>query len=291
MRIITGFSTALLAVAALIWIQTPLLLCLVIGFSVIAAHEICHAVHMKNKAMIAVSMVAAAVFPVALTYWNTLPDRVQIAGYPILIGYIILLVLLMLSQYEKTTFSDILYAAYASLAIPGGLATMPIMRNSIEAYDGDAYEKNLVIWFIFFVMCCAWMTDVMAYFVGVKLGKHKLCPKISPKKTIEGAVGGLFFMVLINVGFALMFNAFFLESHKINLITVALISVPIGIVSMIGDLTASVLKRNHGVKDFGKIFPGHGGVMDRFDSMVFVAPFVFALLQLDQAIGLHLFYR
>lgn len=290
-RTITGLSAALLAIAAMVWLQTPLLLCLVTLFVVIASHEICHAVHMKNKAMIVVVMVVAGIIPPALTYWHQLPLRLQALDFPLLLGYFILLVVLMIAKYEKTRFSHILYALLASLAVPGSVATLVLSRDSIQEHTGALYEQNLAVWFLFFTLCSAWMVDVFAYFVGVKLGKHKLCPNISPKKTVEGAIGGLLGQVVMNVLFALMFNLAFLKNHQINLLTIALISLPLGMISMVGDLAASVLKRNYGVKDFGKIFPGHGGVMDRFDSLVFVAPVLFAVLQTDIALGLNLFFK
>jgi len=98
-------------------------------------------------------------------------------------------------------------------------------------------------------------------------------------------------VTLVNVGFALLFNRFFLEQHRLSLIAVCALSLAVGAVSMVGDLAASVLKRNYGVKDFGRFFPGHGGVMDRFDSLLLVAPVFYALLQLEQSFNLHLLYE
>ncbi|MCL1952803.1 MAG: phosphatidate cytidylyltransferase [Oscillospiraceae bacterium] len=282
-RITTGLSAGLLALAGLIWIETPLVLCLVVGFSVIAAHEICHAVQMKNRAMIAVSMAMAALLPPVLAYWPAISGRLHIPALLLLLGYLLLLLALMLAQFDKTRCSHVLYALLASLLVPGALAAIPMLR-------GFAPEKNLAVWLLLFTLCGAWVTDIFALFVGVKFGRHKLAPHISPKKTVEGAVGGLVGCVLMNLGFALLFNRFFLEQHKINLLGVALLSLAAGVVSMMGDLAASVLKRNHGVKDFGKIFPGHGGVMDRFDSLVLVTPFVYALLQLQQNLGLPILF-
>jgi phosphatidate cytidylyltransferase len=284
LRITTGLSAGLLALAGLIWIETPLVLCLVVGFSVIAAHEICHAVQMKNRAMIAVSMAMAALLPPVLAYWPAISGRLHIPALLLLLGYLLLLLALLLARFEETRCSHVLYALLASLLVPGGLAAIPMLRNF-------APGKNLAVWLLLFTLCGAWATDIFALFVGVKFGKHKLAPKISPKKTVEGAIGGLAGCVLMNVGFALLFNRFFLEQHRINLLGVALLSLAAGVVSMMGDLAASVLKRNHGVKDFGKIFPGHGGVMDCFDSLVLVTPFVYALLQLQQSLGLDILYR
>ena len=125
------------------------------------------------------------------------------------------------------------------------------------------------------------MTDTFAYFVGSKLGKHKLCPKISPKKSVEGAIGGVIGAVLLNVLLLFVFKRFFFEGESIlSYITVVILSVVLSVVSMFGDLAASTIKRNFGIKDFGKLLPGHGGIMDRFDSALFVMPVLYASVYL-----------
>ncbi|MDR2687068.1 MAG: phosphatidate cytidylyltransferase [Oscillospiraceae bacterium] len=290
-RIITGLAYTALAAGTLFLLQSPLLQCLIIAFSAMAAYELCHAAQIKNKAMIAVSMACAALLPPLLEYWPILRERLRVPAYPLLLGYFLLLLALMLARFEITRFSHVLFALFASLAAPAAMATIVLMRDSIQAREGAAYEPNLAVWLIFFTLCAAWLTDAFAYFVGRKLGKHKLAPKISPKKTVEGAIGGLLGATLANLGFAALFNQWALAHYRINLPAVALLSLGLGAVAMVGDLAASVLKRNYGVKDFGRFFPGHGGVMDRFDSILLVSPVVYALLQLEQGLGLHIFYE
>ncbi|WP_378951910.1 phosphatidate cytidylyltransferase [Pelosinus sp. sgz500959] len=112
-----------------------------------------------------------------------------------------------------------------------------------------------------------WASDTFAYFVGTYLGKHKLCPKISPGKTIEGALGGLLGSVIVIV---LLGNLF-----KLSIIHSMIMGLLIGIVAPIGDLVESVIKRFTGVKDSGRILPGHGGILDRFDSILFVVPAIY----------------
>ena len=118
------------------------------------------------------------------------------------------------------------------------------------------------------VVITAVATDIFAYFSGVFLGKHKLCPKLSPKKTIEGAIGGILGCVLLSAVFA----HFLCREYFWSCVIIGLIGSP---VSMCGDLTASAYKRKMGIKDYGNLIPGHGGVMDRFDSILFTAPFVY----------------
>ena len=119
----------------------------------------------------------------------------------------------------------------------------------------------------------AWMTDTGAYFVGVLFGKHKLIPKVSPKKTIEGSVGGILGCI---AGFALY--GFIIQSVcevSVNYVAIIVLAAIISVVSQFGDLVASYIKREREIKDFGFIFPGHGGVLDRFDSIIAVAPTIY----------------
>ena len=139
----------------------------------------------------------------------------------------------------------------------------------------DQSQYSTLIWLVFLT---AFGTDIMAYFVGVALGKHKLCPKLSPKKSIEGAIGG----VLGSVLFCGIF-AYFVEPNLIG--ECMIIAVFGSIVAQFGDLSASALKRQMGIKDYGHLIPGHGGIMDRFDSVMFTAPLVYyAILFVNQGI-------
>ncbi len=134
------------------------------------------------------------------------------------------------------------------------------------------------------------MTDTMAYLVGSTLGKHKLCPTISPKKTVEGAVGGLLGGVIMSVVFFLLFEQFavfgdsvaylpFSETKWVSVVIYIVLGILGGVVSQLGDLAASSVKRKLGVKDFGNIFPGHGGAMDRIDSIMFMLVLLLAAFQ------------
>ncbi|KNZ71237.1 phosphatidate cytidylyltransferase [Thermincola ferriacetica] len=126
---------------------------------------------------------------------------------------------------------------------------------------------------VLFVFMATWFTDTMAYFVGSGIGRHKLAPTISPKKTIEGAVGGLIGSTLAG----LLMSFFLKEVPMIHLLVIGFLA---GIVGQAGDLVESAMKRKAGVKDSGNLIPGHGGVLDRFDSMLFTAPLVYYYVQL-----------
>ncbi|MDD7512249.1 MAG: phosphatidate cytidylyltransferase [Peptostreptococcaceae bacterium] len=129
----------------------------------------------------------------------------------------------------------------------------------------DRTEYDILTWMIFIT---AFGSDIMAYFTGYFLGKHKLAPVLSPKKTIEGAVGG----VIGSMALSALFSYFFAPAIMIHCIIMGFFC---SILSMCGDLTASAFKRKMGIKDYGNLIPGHGGIMDRFDSVLFTAPAIF----------------
>lgn len=132
---------------------------------------------------------------------------------------------------------------------------------------------NVYIWLMFLG---AFITDTCAYFVGCAIGKHKLCPSISPKKTIEGSVGGIIGTGVVFIGFACLMN--FLFAMDISIVKVFILGLISAVVSQIGDLTASVIKRKYNIKDFGNLLPGHGGILDRCDSVLTVAPIMYLFL-------------
>lgn len=131
----------------------------------------------------------------------------------------------------------------------------------------------------------AWITDTFAYFTGRLFGRHKLAPDVSPKKTVEGSVGGVVFCVAAFLLYGLILGK---ENLTPNYPVLALCALVVSVVSQIGDLSLSVIKRENGIKDYGRIFPGHGGVLDRFDSVIATAP-LFLFLYLINS-GTHLFH-
>lgn len=159
---------------------------------------------------------------------------------------------------QKVDMNRIITSAIVSLYIIGACSSVVMVRN---AHGGEYY------WYFIFIG--AWVTDIFAYFCGMLFGKHKLIEAVSPKKTVEGAIGGALFCVAVFVGYGAILNHF--TQYDISLLVLALAGLLSAVVSMIGDLAMSVIKRTYGIKDYGKIFPGHGGVLDRFDSILAVA--------------------
>ena len=131
------------------------------------------------------------------------------------------------------------------------------------------------LFYIILMLVCAWGSDVFAYFTGRFFGKHKLIPEVSPKKTVEGAIGG----IVCAGGLAMLYGLIVSSLTELtpNYLVLALCGVILAAFSQIGDLIASLLKREHGIKDYGRIFPGHGGVMDRFDSILAIATVLMAI--------------
>ena len=154
---------------------------------------------------------------------------------------------------------------YASAA--SHVATVLYVVCGFLAIIGLRYvEMGEYLFYLIFIG--AWCADSFAYFVGVAIGKHKLIPKVSPKKTIEGSIGGIIFCSLSFVAMGVVADIFF--DRNANLIFLAIGGIFISMIAQIGDLIMSVIKRHYGIKDYGKIFPGHGGMLDRFDSILSV---------------------
>lgn len=131
----------------------------------------------------------------------------------------------------------------------------------------DHNHGSYLIWIVFII---AWCCDTFAYYTGKTFGRTKLCPSVSPKKTVEGSIGGILGSVL-----GLMIYAYITKKVDFEAYQLILLGITGSIVSQLGDLSASLIKRHMGIKDYGNIMPGHGGILDRFDSILFTAPIVY----------------
>ncbi|MCT4585478.1 MAG: phosphatidate cytidylyltransferase [Peptostreptococcaceae bacterium] len=174
--------------------------------------------------------------------------------------FLIFLIIVILSIKEKHNILENSIFIF-------GLIYIPFFLNHI-IFILDSSYKNY-IWFVFIN---AWATDTFAYFCGFFFGKHKLIPRISPKKTVEGAIGGILGSVLISM----LYGHYF----EINLIHCFFIGCLGSLVAQLGDLFASSIKRFMDIKDYGTLIPGHGGILDRFDSILLTAPFVYYYIKI-----------
>lgn len=134
-------------------------------------------------------------------------------------------------------------------------------------------------WLVWLIFIGAWGSDTCAYCVGMLIGKHKIAPKLSPKKSLEGCIGGVIGATLIGLLYATIFQDH-IKAIENPQFVFTIIGAASSVISQIGDLAASGIKRNHEIKDYGDLIPGHGGILDRFDSIIFTAPIVYYLAEL-----------
>jgi phosphatidate cytidylyltransferase len=261
-RILTGvIAFCFLLVPVVFFADTVVLPIAVALFGVVATYEVLHCVGLhKNLWVSAPLYLVSAALPFGIRYFAI--GSVLALPMALCVVLIYLLATAVFS-HGKTDIRDVSTSLVLWLYTLIGFAGLIIIHDFIR---GGQY-------FYLLAFVGAWVTDTFAYFTGMLLGKHKLIPDVSPKKTVEGAVGGVVFCTLSFVVFGLLYNRFWLADgdEAIPLLAMAIVGFIVSIVSQIGDLSLSLLKRKYGIKDFGKIFPGHGGVLDRFDSVLAVS--------------------
>ena len=232
--------------------------------SVLGVWEIISALGMaKNYILTVPSLLFAVMLPLFQEdLWR------QILYY----AYVVLLFSGLVRYHKSATFREVGIVFSMTLMIPTALDTLIGLRNV-----GGEHGMFYVIIAIF----AAWIADTGAFFAGSLFGKHKLCPEISPKKTVEGVVGAFVLNIAAMLVFGYVFQAFYYQhSVQVSYLTLVVIGVGSAATSILGDLSFSLIKRSCHIKDFGQMIPGHGGILDRFDSVIFTAPFVFILVQM-----------
>lgn len=179
--------------------------------------------------------------------------------------FLMALMFVYVFTFPKYQASDIMATYFSFIYAPIMLSFIYLTR---QLPDG--------IYLVWMIFISSWISDTAAYLVGIMFGKHKLAPVLSPKKSIEGSIGGVVGSALVGAIFAyiLMVN---LQYESNWILIIAAIGAVGSIISQVGDLAASAIKRNHEIKDYGNLIPGHGGIMDRFDSVIFTAPMVYFL--------------
>lgn len=284
-RIVTGIICALIVIMLLVFTGLGFLGAMSIpmgAIAAIAAYEIMRVSKCKNKVLTAVSMIVAAIGPAYVDF--NLQQYLPVSLYVILTAYVLLLLIIMLKHYDTTKFEHVALALFGSIAIPASLGTLFKVRDLCVVYP-ELFQRSHCVFLILCAMYCAWMSDTWAYFVGRKLGKHKLAPKISPKKTVEGAIGGVFGTTLFCVVTYFICDHFCFHLKTMNVWMIIPTSIILAVLGMCGDLSASVIKRNFGEKDFGNLFPGHGGVLDRIDSFLVTMPALYVMIEIGLAIS------
>lgn len=267
-RIVSALVGIVIGVAVIL-LDNLYAYCAVLSFfGALGTFELTRAVKCEqHKALRWVCVCFAALVPFMLNI-----DLLKPYAAPLAIVYIMTLFVIQLIQHETIKIGDVALCGAAGMIIPASFSCILFVRYSSE-------DPLLGVSMIFYILFSAWFGDSGAYFVGTFLGKHKLCPKISPKKTVEGLVGGIVTVGVVALVHCLIFNFFIAKDAQMSyavLIPVAMAASGMGV---IGDLSASIIKRQYDVKDFGNIMPGHGGVLDRFDSVIFVAPFLYLVFR------------
>lgn len=257
-RLISGI-VLVAAALALIIAGNDVLLVSALAISYIGMFELYRIFKIEKAAPGIIGYLAATVYYANLRF-GFLDDMMIFA-----ILFLILLMFAYVFTYPKYRTEQLLAAFFGVFYV----AVMLSYVYRTRMLTAGAY----IVWLIFL---CSWGCDTCAYCVGVLIGKHKMAPKLSPKKSVEGAVGGVLGAALLTVIYCFIFKDAMgvTASHIVVLAAIGAIG---ALVSMVGDLTASAIKRNYEVKDYGKLIPGHGGILDRFDSVIFTAPMIYFL--------------
>ena len=257
-RLISGI---VLVAAALVLIITGgnVLFLATLLISYIGMFELYRIFHIEKELPGIVSYLAATVYYLSLKF-DFLPDLMAWV-----LGFLILLMFVYVFTYPKYRTEQIFAAFFGVFYVAVMLSFVYQTRMlAVGAY---------IVWLIFL---CSWGCDTCAYCVGVLIGKHKMSPKLSPKKSVEGAVGGVIGAALLTAIYGMIFReAMGVTTQHVWIM--AAISAVGALISMVGDLAASAIKRNYGIKDYGTLIPGHGGILDRFDSVIITAPIIYFL--------------
>ncbi len=261
-RTLTSAAILTVALAIVIFSEYMIYPVALAILSVLAVYEMLKVMQRQEKLSLAIpSYVIAAVFPI-LSYFVTADTGVQ---FVLILAATIFAYMLYLAGVSIFSKGRINFTCISETFMAVSYVTISLTSLSLLRYIDDGVGVFEVV----LVFVVAWACDVFAFLVGSAIGKHKLIPEISPKKTVEGAIGGVVFTVLACLLYGFILERFFMLS--VNYLFLAVIGLILPVVSQLGDLFASLIKREYGVKDYGKIFPGHGGVMDRFDSVIAVS--------------------
>lgn len=257
-RLLSGIVLVILALVFII--NGGYLLLTVCGIiSLIGLFELYRVFKIEKTALAVIGYVAVIVYYLNLVF-HFIPDMMIFV-----MALLIVCMCAFVFGYPRFHANQVIAAFF-------GVFYVAVMLSCIyqtRSLPGGRY----LVWLIFL---CSWGCDTCAYCVGMLFGKHKMSPKLSPKKSVEGAVGGVIGAALLTVIYGFIFKVYMQADNRYILIMAGICAAG-ALVSMVGDLAASAIKRNYDIKDYGKLIPGHGGILDRFDSVIFTAPIIFYL--------------
>ena len=262
-RLLSGI---LLVIIALITLITGgnLLFAVLLAISLIGLTELYKVFGIEKKAPGIVGYIFAVLYYGLLYFKPILPGDTLDWFMLLFLGHLICQMAVLVFAYPKYNTQQIMAAFF-------GVFYVAVMLSYI-------YQTRILpggVFTVWLVFVCAWGCDTCAYCVGMLIGKHKMAPVLSPKKSVEGGIGGIVGAALIGVLYALAINHW--GNAGVSVFEFAVIGAAGGAISQVGDLAASAIKRYHNIKDYGKLIPGHGGILDRFDSVIFTAPIIYYL--------------
>lgn len=259
-RLLSGIVLVALAIVLVGFGGVPLLFAVTL-ISLVGQYELYRALSIDHKSIAFIGYAATVIYYLLVLFEGRAYMTAMIVG-----------ALMVFMTAYVATFPE--YKTEEITAAFFGVCYVSVMMSYLYLTRSIADGKYLV-WLIFL---SSWGCDTLAYCAGMLFGRHKMVPKLSPKKTWEGAVGGVLGASLLGFLFGSIFGMYMHEMQNAAMICAFACGVG-ALISMIGDLAASAIKRNHNIKDYGHIIPGHGGVLDRFDSLLFTAPAIYYAIQ------------
>ena len=282
-RVLSAIAGLILLAVLLAFFDTILVNVLAAWVCLLSLYEIFKAAGLlRFRTLVAV----CGLYCILILFLNTSAIAVSFSYLSYLM--VVLLFLMLLQSHNELRVEQMAYSFLISILLAVSFYCIILLKEQTGPQMG--------VFYLLLIFGSAWWSDSGAFFVGTFFGKHKLCPQVSPKKTVEGLIGGLVTSTVCNVLVALAFQAlcnwvvpwgYIRNAVTVNLPAVALVTPVASLLGVLGDLSASIIKRQCSIKDFGNLMPGHGGAMDRFDSVLFIGPlfyFIFNICPLISAI-------
>ena len=272
-RIITAAVGIIVLIGVLFTFDTLVFNLVVAAITLIAIHEIYAALGFEKKEWPLYGVFVPYTLLIMLSSYQVWRRLVMPASFLIVLFFAIYLVVRHASVSFAKTSGLVMFSGIVIFCFYSFIRLKELLP--VETYGYDA------MFFILLILCFAWGGDTAAYFAGRAFGKHKLAPVVSPHKTVEGAIGGVcgsiaagMVLTLVYALLSARYQVITLNVQPYHYLILAVMGGIASVLGILGDLFASAVKRQMGIKDYGTIFPGHGGILDRFDSVMFVAPFV-----------------
>lgn len=266
-RIITALVAICILIPVLLFANTVLLPIAVAICTILAVYEMLACIGLQKSVAISIPFyICAAGIPFLLRFLGNynfaLTLRICFAAATVTLLYLFGVQIFSQGRYQPSEIG---------MAYMGMLYIFIGFGGIVYIHDFAAGNEGRYVYLLIFIG--AWVTDTFAYFSGMLFGrggKHKLAPHVSPKKTVEGSIGGIVFCVIAMVVYGIIIKHI-QSDMRVDIWFLAISGIAVSVVAQIGDLSLSVIKRHYGIKDYGFIFPGHGGILDRFDSVIAVS--------------------